>query len=348
LGAALTMARVASCDDSAIRTGAAVRMQARSWVVLQALVTVVLLGLLMRTLDLAALRALFAQLPISFYLVSLAVVLAGQVAYAWRWGLLLRGAGVSPPFALVLRQYFVGIFVNNFLPSTAGGDIAKIVYLGQNHGYRTVAASVAIDRLLGVGLLAILATVALWFSPISAPRLAAANIASALIAAVSVLLLVLTTFGTGGMAARVARFGTRAVRLAERLQRLRLEMSAPLSRPAIAAQAALVVVAYAMAVTAIYLRFVTVQHAAAPPFIAMFAVVTAITVLSNVPVSLNGLGLREQLHASLFVPLGVPPETAVSVSLLLYAHLLVASLIGLMFWLRQPPFQLRPIGQVVT
>jgi hypothetical protein len=40
------------------------------------------------------------------------------------------------------------------------------------------------------------------------------------------------------------------------------------------------------------------------------------------------------LHASLLSPLGISPEVAVAISLLIYAHLLVASLIGLAFWLQ--------------
>ena len=80
---------------------------------------------------------------------------------------------------------------------------------------------------------------------------------------------------------------------------------------------------------------------------AMFAVVTATTVLSNVPISLNGLGLREQLHASLLAPLGIAPEIAVAISLLLYTHLVIASLIGFVLWysgcrLRAP--RARPAG----
>jgi uncharacterized protein (TIRG00374 family) len=300
-------------------------------------VTVALLALLMNALDLHALRELFARLPVSFYLLSLAIVLAGQVAYAWRWGLLLRAAGLSVPFSTVVRQYFVGIFVNNFLPSTVGGDIAKVAYLGQSHGYRTVAASVVVDRLLGIGLQALLASTALWLSPISAPQLVAANLASVLIAAASIVLLMVTGFGTGGLAARVARFGKGAVTLAEQLQRVRLDMAAPLRRPAVVAQAVVVVVGYTTAVTLLYLRFTdVVVHAAVPPFGAMLAAVTATTVLSNIPVSLNGLGLREQLHASLFMPLGMAPEAAVAISLLLYGHLVVASLVGLTLWLAQP------------
>jgi uncharacterized protein (TIRG00374 family) len=299
-------------------------------------VTVALLAVLARTLDFNALRSLFVRLPLSFYLLSLVVVLAGQIAYAWRWALLLREVGLAIPFTTVVRQYFVGMFVNNFLPSTVGGDVAKVAYLGPNHGYRRVAASLVVDRLLGVGLLALLASAAMWLSPISTPRLVAANVASAFIAIASLVLLVVTAFGTGGLAARFETYGHWAVEVAGRLQRLRLDMAAPLKRPAVVAQAAIIVFGYAAAVTAIYARFVAMQGPAAPPIVALFAVVTAITVLSNVPVSLNGLGLREQLHVSLLVPLGIAPEVAVAMSLLLYAHLIVASIFGLLFWLQRP------------
>ena len=310
-------------------------MTARAaWVAAQALVTVALLGLLARSLDLDALRRLLTELPASFYFLSLAVVLAGQIAYAWRWRLLLTAAGVHAPFRLIVRQYFIGIFVNNFLPSTVGGDVAKVYYLGQAHGYRTVTASVAMDRVLGVGLLAALAAAALTVSPVSAARLTAAQLACVAVAVLALGFLVMTRVGTGGLATRVRWLGDRAVAIAERLQRLRLDMAAPLGRPAIILQAAAVVVGYAVAVTAVYQRFVVLQTGAAPPFLALFAVVTATVVLSNVPVSLNGLGLREQLHASLLAPLGIAPEIAVAISLLFYAHLVVASLIGLTFWLQ--------------
>jgi hypothetical protein len=98
-------------------------------------VTVVLLWALLRMLDLVALRNLFLDLPVWFYFLPLAVILGGQVAYAWRWRLLLRASGVSVPFTVVIRQYFVGIFVNNFLPSTVGGDAAKVIFLGRDHRY---------------------------------------------------------------------------------------------------------------------------------------------------------------------------------------------------------------------
>src|SRR5688572_8497447 len=226
--------------------------------------------MLARSLDLPALRRLLTGLPASFYFISLAVVLAGQVAYAWRWRLLLQAAGVDVPFTNIVRQYFVGIFVNNFLPSTVGGDVAKVYYLGDRYGYRAVTASVVMDRVLGVGLLAALAVLGLALSPISAPRLTAAQIACAAIAITAVVALAVTTGGTGGLAPRAAWLGERAVRLAGGLQRLRLDMAAPLGRPAVVLQAAAIVFAYTVAIAAVYMRFVSVQNAVVPPFIAMF------------------------------------------------------------------------------
>jgi hypothetical protein len=64
--------------------------------------------------------------------------------------------------------------------------------------------------------------------------------------------------------------------------------------------------------------------------------VTTVSLLSNVPVSVNGLGIREQLHALLLQPLGFPREAAVAISLLLFAHALVSSLLGFFYWLRMP------------
>jgi uncharacterized membrane protein YbhN (UPF0104 family) len=88
--------------------------------------------------------------------------------------------------------------------------------------------------------------------------------------------------------------------------------------------------------TVIYQLFIRLSAPTVPAFVPLLTVVTTTAVLSNIPVSLNGLGLREQLHVLLLQPLGVPRELAVAISLLLYAHSLVASLCGLVMWMRSP------------
>ena len=314
----------------------------------QAVLSIGLLAFLLRSLDLAAFRTLFARLPLWFYLLSLLVVLGGQVVYAWRWRLLLAEAGVRVPFLLTVRQYFIGTFLNNFLPSTVGGDVGKVYFLGRDHGYRVVMASVVLDRMLGLAMLAMWATVALWLFQMPSPVLAAARLAVTGIAALLAAILIVTGTGTGGLAARVAWLGPRGVALAEHLQQFRIDMAVSLRSPLLMLQAALAVIAYALAAGAVYVVFIRIQTGTAPPLMMTTGVVMATAVLSNIPVSLNGLGLREHLHALLLAPLGVPREVAVAVSLLFFGHLLVSSLFGAGFWLQSRPLPGRPAAPLGT
>jgi uncharacterized protein (TIRG00374 family) len=318
------------------------------WMLVQAVLSMGLLVFLLRSLDLAAFRALFARLPLWFYLLSLLVVLGGQVVYAWRWRLLLAEAGVRVPLLLTVRQYFIGTFLNNFLPSTVGGDVGKVYFLGRDHGYRVVMASVMLDRMLGLAMLAMWATLALWLFRMPSPVLTAARLAVTGIAALLAAILIVTGTGTGGLAPRVAWLGPRGVALAEHLQQFRIDMAVSLRSPLLMLQAALAVIGYALAAGAVYVAFIRIQTGTAPPFMMTTGVVMATAVLSNIPVSLNGLGLREQLHALLLAPLGVPREVAVAVSLLFFGHLLVSSLFGAGFWIQSRPLRGRPPAPLGT
>jgi glycosyltransferase 2 family protein len=306
------------------------------WLAVQGVISVALLTWIFRGLDRHAFSALFADLPLWFYVISLAVVLGGLALYAWRWWLVLTITGADIQLSTAIQQYFIGVFVNNFLPSTVGGDMAKVYYIGRQHGYRTVAASVVVDRVLGVGILAILATAAAWLSSPDSPRLVASRLIVTGIAGALTVVVGLLIVGTGGLARWLAPLGPRAVSLATHAQQFRVDMAAPLKHPVMMAQAILAVLTYFVCLTLVYLAFLTEHSIALPSFTTLFTVVATTAVLSNVPISLNGLGVREQLHVWLLAPLGVPTEVALAISLLLFAHLLVASVVGLVLWLRMP------------
>jgi uncharacterized protein (TIRG00374 family) len=316
--------------------GADFSMRKRVALIIQSLVSIALLVLLFRNLDVAALRTLYATLPLWFYLVSLAVVVGGQALYAWRWRQVLAASGVPVTVGTAVRQYFIGIFLNNFFPSTVGGDMAKIYYLGRQHGYRPIAASIVLDRLLSIGLLAVLATAMYWIAPDPSPEFAVTRAFITVIALCLILGLVLAARGTGGLPQRLAPFGSFVVGLAKRAQRFRYDMAAAARHPAIVFQSAAVVATYFFTLTAVYRAFLMLNTTAHPPYLTLLTAVTTASLLSNIPISINGLGLREQLHAILLQPLGVPREAAVAISLLLFAHLLVSSLVGLWFWFRLP------------
>ena len=77
------------------------------------------------------------------------------------------------------------------------------------------------------------------------------------------------------------------------------------------------------------------------PVAAVAVFVPLISLAGMVPVSVNGLGVREALYILLFGRLGVPVETAVSLALLYLAVTFLASLPGGLAYLMQPTRALR-------
>lgn len=94
---------------------------------------------------------------------AVALTLLDRTLMAYRWMVLLRALtpGSRPPFGAVLRLFFVSTFVGTFLPG-AGGDIYRAYSLSRM-GVSGVesAASVLMDRLLGVLSIVLVGTGAL-------------------------------------------------------------------------------------------------------------------------------------------------------------------------------------------
>ena len=113
---------------------------------------------------LAQLPSYYAQADLWALLAAVAVMAALFAAGAFRWGLLLRAQGVRLSSTSVFMYYMIGMFFNSFLPSTVGGDVVKVYYLSRFTGKGPAAlASVAVDRLMGMGGMCVVALVSLLF-----------------------------------------------------------------------------------------------------------------------------------------------------------------------------------------
>jgi uncharacterized protein (TIRG00374 family) len=228
----------------------------------------------------------------------------------------------------------IGMFVGNFLPSTVGGDVAKVYLFGRTHGYRSITASVLLDRLFGFGLSASLAAVVLVAVNPDPPVLKLVRTVLVTVALLTYVLSGLGMAGTGGLAKRVERFGPRVTGWAMELQRMRLSIRKVLADPRVLGTAVGSVVGYFFMLALIYRWLIVLMCGVQLGVVETLMVVTSVAVMSNVPISINGLGVREQLHVVLFDPLAVPKEVAVAVSLLLFSHTLLISAVGGLLWMR--------------
>lgn len=119
-----------------------------------------MLLLVMRTIDRGELHAAFAQVSLSTAVVVLLGYLVGQGLSAIKWYLLARAAGIKVPLQRALRGYALGMFVNNFGFGVLGGDVARAVILSQGQRAKSPAfASVLADRAHGLAVLALIGTI---------------------------------------------------------------------------------------------------------------------------------------------------------------------------------------------
>jgi glycosyltransferase 2 family protein len=91
------------------------------------------------------------QLPPWVIPAAFILYFAGMTANVFRWYVLVQAQGVTAPFVELLKIVLAGAFASNFLPSTIGGDAIRIVGLLRYSVSKTLsAASVVVDRLLNV------------------------------------------------------------------------------------------------------------------------------------------------------------------------------------------------------
>ena len=254
----------------------------------------------------------------------------GQWLSAWRWWLLLRPVQLTVPYLRMVAFYFIGMFFNIFLPTIVGGDAVKAILLTRETGAPARSTmSVFMERNVGLLALLTIATVAAFFAPPVAVRgfnllqltllvfaaFVAANIVLANRPAYRLVdyLVALTP---------LARIRSRAASLYEavvpyREARWRGLLAAAIGQSFVFQGVVILVVS--LNANALGLH---------PPVSALAVFVPLISLAGMLPISVNGLGIREALYLLLFGRIGVPADAAVSLALLYFAVTLAASLPG--------------------
>jgi hypothetical protein len=120
---------------------------------LRVIITLALLYYLYRKVDWrqvgSALRAsnLLWLVPSAFFF--FVFLLVG----VWRWRILLNSRGLHFSFGYLLKVYFVAWMFNNVLPTSIGGDVARVAYTVRDKRTADAFAATLVDRIVGfIGL----------------------------------------------------------------------------------------------------------------------------------------------------------------------------------------------------
>jgi uncharacterized protein (TIRG00374 family) len=296
-----------------------------------------LLAVLLSRVDLGRLWDLSRTASIAWLLAALATYFIGIVVSVWRWGILLDAQHVPIRFAARLRSFLVATFFNNFLPSNIGGDVIRIRDTAGPAGSKTLATTVVlVDRGLGLlGLVFVAASGATLAARMSAaigpmaPGLLWGVLAAAIALAAPVVLL---PHGLGKLLRPLRAIHQEWVE--ERIERLTSALArfrdAPRALGACFAGAILVqaiIVGFYWAIARALGLHVPLAHLA--------IVVPMSLVVQMLPMSVNGFGVREATFGFYFTRLGQPLESALALSFIGAALIMLFSTSGVPFLLRR-------------
>jgi uncharacterized membrane protein YbhN (UPF0104 family) len=277
-------------------------------------VSAVLLGWIAWHTDWGEVGAYFARMQLSLWLAALAVLGVTQVVSTVRWQVLARALGFDRPLRQLTGMYYIGMYFNLLLPTSVGGDVVRAWYLDGGSKRRLAAfASVFLDRLSGLLVLLGMACVALVASPLDLPAWVSLFVwgsAGGSLVALAALPL-LAGHGAKG-ATRRERFG--AALAAIRSPRVLL-LTTLLSLWVQAANVAIV-------------WLVGLSIGAPVDWTYYWIMVPMVSLLTMLPVSVNGIGVRDWGMKLFLAPLGVREGTALTLAFLWFAVSAVASLAG--------------------
>ena len=119
--------------------------------IIKVLVSISLLAYLLSKLSLSLSFSLLLEVNLVFLLPVILLLFCQIALSSWKWYIILKTDKIFAPYKFLLKSYFIGNFISLFLPSSFGGDLYRIYALKQyNLGVIKNTSSVLFDRLTGL------------------------------------------------------------------------------------------------------------------------------------------------------------------------------------------------------
>lgn len=293
---------------------------------IKGLVTVGLLFALARGLDLGRVADLLSQARWSFGTAAVVIMLVQALVAVVRWRIVMVHQAVRQPFSRSMSYFWLGLFFNQVLPSSVGGDAMRAYCLIRDGcGIGKASTVVLLDRLFGMAGLVLLVLACLpWSLGFFADELAQWGVTIVAVGAAGVLLCVL-------LLDRVTSLfhGWRIARGLSSLSRGSREML--LSPPLATTLLSISIAVHLFSILGMAMLAVALQvevHWAAFAFVVPIA-----SLLMTLPISVAGWGIREGVMVVGLRYAGIDAEHAIALSVLYGLVLVAVALPGGILWL---------------
>lgn len=257
----------------------------------------------------------------AYIITAILITLLFVVISAYKWQLLITAQRFSVPLRKLISSYFVGLFFNNFLPTSIGGDVVRIFDLRKMIGNgNAAAASVVAER--------VLASVTLGLIVLSGAALNAQALAG-----YRGLILIFTFICAASFVAVIYSHKLSAwLKRSDSALSLRLRGVADSIQTAVENRPVLLKVLFYSFICQVMVVLVNLAIIKAfglkVPIAFVFLFIPMIFAISMLPVSLNGLGVREAAYVYFFGRVGLSTEESLAISICFILIVTLVSLTG--------------------
>lgn len=295
-------------------------------VTLKTVVSVSLLGYLFSKVNFQEVQDTLERASYGYLFFAAAILLLQAMAGAVRWSMVIKIISSPVRLLVALKIMFIGLFFNQTLPSSIGGDAMRIWHI-RHHGFplRTAINSVLLDRLIALVALALfmLITYPLLHQFVDNPLLRLAVILAALVTIVCFA----TLYYFRKIPSRFCGW-----RITEEIRHISTEAHRITRTPRRAIEIVMLsIVMHAMTGIAIY--EVARGLGISIGLLECVVLTPPIGLITVLPISVAGWGVREAGMVTALAFAGVATHDAMIVSILLGLLLVAISIPGGIYWL---------------
>jgi glycosyltransferase 2 family protein len=296
-------------------------------IVLKIIVTIALFVLIVLNVSIQKISTILDNFEILFFFFGLAILILQTMVATFRWRIVLSGLNVEFNFGKVLSFLWIGLFFNQTLVSNVGGDALRGYCVYKNgYGLGLSSISVLLDRVFGiVGLIILM----IFSFPIMLNLINDKEILWGIVFLImSVLSLIASSFMLDLLPKKMDKF--RIIKGFFTFSREGRKQILSIYPGSILILLSIVVHLISIVVFVLLSKGMSLDL----DWYNLFFIVPFVTLLSAVPISIAGWGVREGVMVVSLGYLGVAPEQALVLSILYGVLMLISSAPGLLIWLK--------------
>lgn len=299
---------------------------------LRLVVATVLLVYVLTMIDFDTLLYILKGIDLRYLIAVLVSSVVAVLLSTYRWSILLRPLGLEVPMKTLVKFFMVGNFFNMIMPSIIGGDVMRVYELG-GHSNRRIDSfsSVLVDRLSGLWACFAIAA----FSLCLRWGLFSDQMISLLVLCCSAVFFIttLSLFSQrleDAVSSLVSFLNLRS--LEGKIMKPIYSMRAYRSHKKVILKAFNVsLIIRALGIINVYVLSLSVGWSVSVEY--FFVFVPVINILTTIPVSLNGIGVREGAFIYLFSSIGTSATDAFTLSFLSFSWMVLSSLFGAPYYI---------------